>query len=131
MENGKAAETRRFPYRALTRRGTTTATLAAPDPWSPRDGSPSRRGQQSAVPGRHSGGWEEPSDTATLSPRTSQTRLLRVRAQRPPPRQGPARRSRRRPGDVTCRHHPGSQQKPPSPRIPTKTSPFALKGATV
>src|SRR5215213_11843316 len=106
------------------RRGTATptATLAAPDPWSPRDGSPPCRGQQSAVPGGYGGGWEEPSDTAALSPRTSQTRLLRVRAQRPPPRQGPARRSRRRPDNVTCRHHPW---------IPTRASPFALKGAIV
>ena len=36
-------------------------------------------------------------------------RLLRVRAQRPSPRQSPPRRARRSSGDVMCRRHPGSQ----------------------
>jgi transposase-like protein len=39
-------------------------------------------------------------------------RLLRVRAQRPPPRQSPPRRPRRSPGGVACRHPPGSQEEP-------------------
>src|SRR3712207_5361772 len=39
-------------------------------------------------------------------------RLLRVRAQRPAPRQSPPRQPRGRPGDVTWRHHPGSRQEP-------------------
>ncbi len=43
-------------------------------------------------------------------------RLLRVCARRPAPGQGPARRARRRPGDATCRDHPGPRQESPPPR---------------
>src|SRR3954463_10222420 len=40
------------------------------------------------------------------------SRLLRVRAQRPTPRQSSPWRPRRGFGHVTCRHHPGVQQEP-------------------